>query len=41
MFELEELGGKEIAAEARKSAPAAEILLYTDLLSRAHARPAA
>jgi hypothetical protein len=25
----------EIAAEARKLAPAAEILLYTDLLSRA------
>jgi SAM-dependent methyltransferase len=31
----------EIAAEARKLAPAAEILLYTDLLSRARARQAA
>jgi hypothetical protein len=31
----------EIAAEARKFAPAAEILLYTDLLSRARTRLAA
>jgi hypothetical protein len=31
----------EIAAEARKLAPAAEILLYTDLLSRARTRLAA
>ena len=29
----------EIAAEARKLAPAAEILLYTDLLSRARCAP--
>ena len=31
----------EIVAEARKFAPAAEILLYTDLLNRARMRPAA
>jgi hypothetical protein len=31
----------EIAAEARKFAPIAEILLYTDLLSRARTRLAA